>query len=62
MNGYKFETEEHPLGEIYDDFLKRESKSKDQINLYKDFDMMVKEFDRIINEVLTESYKVDELD
>jgi hypothetical protein len=62
MNAAKVETEEHPLGEMYNDFLADDSKSKDQINLFKDVDLMVNEIDRIVKEVFTELYQVDELD
>lgn len=62
MNAYKSETGEHPLGEMYQDYLSDEDKSKDQTNLYKDINLMVNEADRIIRESIMEMYKVDELD
>lgn len=58
----KMENEEHPLGEMYKDFLADDKKSKDQINLYNDIDFIVNEINRIVKEIFVELYQVDELD
>lgn len=62
MSGYKSETSEHPLGEMYQAYLSDNDKSKAETNLYNDVNMMVNEVDRIIKECFTEVYKTDELD
>jgi hypothetical protein len=58
----KIETKEIPLGEMYQDYLNENKKSKQESNLYDDINSLVNETDKIIRESLSETYKVDELD
>ena len=54
-------TEQVPLGEVYNNFLSIEKKSKDQIELFNALNLYLNSIDEIFLEALTELYQADEL-